>query len=94
MPRKHPLTNVGANSHSKKSRASKSRRPVDIIEYRNYALTVTQDLLQWRVVIFSTKSDVPEMPLEKQIVRGWEREEVLARAKIRVDDRLEFRFVS
>lgn len=56
------------------------------IPYRGYLLQLIQQHPQWHVVIASKQPDLPDPAPGQQTVRGWDREEVLIRAKLRVDD--------
>jgi hypothetical protein len=56
------------------------------IPYRGYSLQLMQQHPQWHVLIASTQAGLPDPAPEKQTVRGWDREEVVNRAKMRVDD--------
>jgi hypothetical protein len=57
--------------------------------YRGYSLKVVHATPQWLVFIASKLRDKPELSPERQMVRGWNEEEVLKRAKVRVDDLIE-----
>jgi hypothetical protein len=59
-------------------------------EYRSYALKAAHGLLQWSIEITPITSDLPVLPLELQIVRGWEGDDLLQQAKARVDHLLAF----
>jgi hypothetical protein len=59
------------------------------LEYRSYLLQLVREPPQWRVEITPLRADLPELPPEKQIVRGWDEDEVIGRAKARVDELLE-----
>ena len=54
-------------------------------EYRGYSLQVTYASPQWQVSIGMVLKDRPALPPEKQIVKGWNEEETLKRAKTRID---------
>ena len=59
------------------------------VEYRSYSLQLNKGEHQWEVEIAPARADLPDLPGEKRTVRGWDQEEVLERAKSRVDDLLE-----
>ena len=59
--------------------------PREAVEYRGYSLQVTYASPQWQVVIGMVLKDRPALPPEKQIVKGWNEEETLKRAKTRID---------
>ena len=54
------------------------------IDYRGHWLRVSRLAKQWQIEIAPT----PKAP-DPQILKGWNEEEVLKRAKVRVDDMLE-----
>ena len=56
------------------------------LEYRGRWLRVSRLAKQWQIEIAPT-SDTSD----SQILKGWDEEEVLKRAKIRIDDMLEHR---
>jgi hypothetical protein len=56
------------------------------ILYRGYVLRRQLSGIQWQVDIFWADQKLPVMPVERQKVRGWDEEEVLSRAKGRVDE--------
>jgi hypothetical protein len=56
-----------------------------ISEYRRYSLTASRGLLQWSVEIAPLAADMPVLPLEMRVVRGWEGDDLLSQAKTRVD---------
>ena len=56
------------------------------ISYRGYSLQVLFKPPQWQVVIAPMLKEMPELASEKRIVRGWNEEDVVKRAKGRVDD--------
>jgi hypothetical protein len=56
------------------------------IPYRGYSLQILHKPPQYQVVIAPMLREMPELSAEKRIVRGWNEEEVVKRAKIRVDD--------
>lgn len=57
------------------------------LQYRGYALQAVYEPPQWQVTIAS--QGLPEMPPDRQLVRGWNEEEVIKRAKSRVDELLD-----
>jgi hypothetical protein len=57
----------------------------ETIEYRGYSLEVTYSSPQWHVLIVAPLMERPAVPLEKQIVKGWNEEETLKRARTRID---------
>ena len=57
----------------------------EAVEYRGYSLQVTYVSPQWQVWIGMVLKDRPTVPPEKQIVKGWDEEEPLKRAKTRID---------
>jgi hypothetical protein len=59
--------------------------PRETIEYRGYSLQVTYASPQWQVLIGMVVKDRPPLPLGKQLVKGWNEEETLKRAKTRID---------
>jgi len=62
-----------------------SESPGEAVEYRGYSLQVTYVSPQWQISIGMAVTDRPALSLEKQIVKGWNREETLKRAKTRID---------
>lgn len=56
------------------------------IEYHGYLLHVSQNGVQWTVVITSTREGLPEFLPEKGIARGWDSADVIERAKLQVDE--------
>jgi hypothetical protein len=58
------------------------------LEYRNFSLQIAHTPPQWTCLIVATSGGLPEMAVERQTVRGWDKEEVVKRAKSRVDDML------
>jgi hypothetical protein len=56
------------------------------IPYRGYALQVVHKPPQYQVVIAPMLKEMPDLSTEKRIVRGWNQDEVVKRAKLRVDD--------
>jgi hypothetical protein len=59
------------------------------ISYRGYSLQLQHAPPQWRVVISSMLVERPELVSEKRVVRGWNEDEVVKRAKTRVDDAMD-----
>jgi hypothetical protein len=57
----------------------------EMVEYRGYSLQVTYAPPQWQVLIGAMLKDRPALSPEKQIVRGWDEDETLKRAKTRID---------
>ena len=57
----------------------------ETVEYRGYSLQITYASLQWQVLIGMVLKDRPTLPSGKQIVKGWNEEETLKRAKARID---------
>lgn len=57
----------------------------EAIEYRGYSLQVTYASPQWQVLIGIAVNDRPALAPGKQIVKGWNEEETLKRAKTRID---------
>ncbi len=55
------------------------------VEYRGYSLQVSYASPQWQVLIAMVVKDRPTLPPGKQIVKGWNEEETLKRAKNRID---------
>jgi hypothetical protein len=55
------------------------------VEYRGYSLQLSHASLQWQVLIGMVLKDRPTLPPERQIVKGWNEEETLKRAKTRID---------
>lgn len=53
-------------------------------EYRGFALQARFTQPQWQVQI-TAPSGKPSLPVEKEIVRGWDEDETMNRAKMRVD---------
>jgi hypothetical protein len=64
------------------------------IPYRGYALQVTYAVPQWQIAVVPGRNDLPELPGGKQILRGWNQEEIVQRAKRRIDAILEGRHAS
>jgi hypothetical protein len=61
------------------------------IDYRGYSLQIVHRPPQWQCTIVSMNAALPSLSVEKETVRGWDQEEVVKRAKSRVDDLLEHR---
>jgi hypothetical protein len=59
------------------------------LTYRGYALQALYAPPQWQVSITLLLPDLPPMPSDRQMVRGWNEEEVIKRAKSRVDELLD-----
>jgi hypothetical protein len=59
------------------------------ISYRGYSLQLVHKPPQWQVVIAPMLNERPALAVEKQIVRGWNEDEVVKRAKVRVDDMMD-----
>ena len=57
----------------------------EAVEYRGYSLQVTYASPQWQVQIGMVLKDRPALPPGRQIVKGWNEEETLKRAKSRID---------
>jgi hypothetical protein len=57
----------------------------EMIEYRGYSLEIAYLSPQWHVLIVALLMERPAVPLEKQIVKGWNEAETLKRAKTRID---------
>ena len=57
----------------------------EAVEYRGYSLQLSHALLQWEVLIGTVLKDRPALPPGRQIVKGWNEEETLKRAKNRID---------
>jgi hypothetical protein len=56
------------------------------IPYRGYSLQVMHQSPQWHVAIASTETRLPELLQNHRTVRGWDQEEVVTRAKARIDE--------
>jgi hypothetical protein len=54
-------------------------------EYRGYSLQVTFDRPQWQVIIAPLLLDRPQLAAGKQTVKGWDEDETVKRAKMRID---------
>jgi len=59
--------------------------PRETVQYRGYSLQVSYASLQWQVLIGVVVKDRPTLSPEKQLVKGWNEEETLKRAKTRID---------
>jgi hypothetical protein len=59
------------------------------ISYRGYSLQLMHRPPQWQVVIAPMLAERPELSTEKRLVRGWNEDEVVKRAKVRVDDMMD-----
>ena len=59
--------------------------PRETVEYRGYSLQVTYASPQWQVLIGMVVKDRPALPPGQQLVKGWNEEETLKRAKTRID---------
>lgn len=57
----------------------------ETVEYRGYSLQVTFASPQWQVLIGMVVKDRPTLPPGQQLVKGWNEEETLKRAKTRID---------
>ena len=57
----------------------------ELVEYRGYSLQLSYASLQWQVLIGMVVKDRPTLPPGKQIVKGWNEQETLKRAKTRID---------
>jgi hypothetical protein len=55
------------------------------VEYRGYSLQVTFAAPQWQVLIGMVVKDRPTLPPGQHLVKGWNEEETLKRAKTRID---------
>lgn len=62
-----------------------SESPRETVEYRGYSLHVTYVSPQWQILIGMTVKDRPALAPDKQLVKGWNEEETLKRAKTRID---------
>jgi len=63
--------------------------PRETVEYRGYSLQVSYASPQWQVLIDMVVKDRPALPPGRQIVKGWNEEETLKRAKARIDHLIE-----
>ena len=59
------------------------------IQYRGYSLQVTYASPQWHVLIGVRVKDRPTLAPGKRIVKGWNEEETLKRARTRIDPLIE-----
>jgi hypothetical protein len=59
--------------------------PRETVQYRGHSLQVSHASHQWQVLIGVVVKDRPVLPPEKQLVKGWNEEETLKRAKTRID---------
>jgi hypothetical protein len=57
----------------------------ETVDYRGYSLQLTYASPQWQVLIGVVLKDRPTLSPEKRIVKGWDEEETLKRAKMRID---------
>jgi hypothetical protein len=57
----------------------------ETIEYRGYSLQASYTSPQWQVLIGMVLKDRPALPPGRQIIKGWNEEETLKRAKARID---------
>jgi len=57
----------------------------ETVEYRGYSLQARYASPQWQVLIELVLKDRAALPPERQIVKGWNEEETLKRAKARID---------
>ena len=57
----------------------------EAVEYRGYSLQVSYASPQWLVLIGMVVKDKPALPPGRQIVKGWNEEETVKRAKTRID---------
>ena len=55
------------------------------VEYRGYSLQVTFAAPQWQVLIGMAVKDRPTLLPGQHLVKGWNEEETLKRAKTRID---------
>jgi hypothetical protein len=65
-------------------------RPLEFsrtVEYRGCSLEISKPGKQWHVLIIPTHSVTPQD--SRVLLKGWEEDEVLRRARVRVDDILE-----
>ena len=56
----------------------------ETVEYRGYSLQASYTSPQWQVLIGMVLKDRPALPPGRQIVKGWNEEETLKRAKARI----------
>lgn len=59
------------------------------VDYRSYSLQIVYRPPQWECTIIPTSASLPPFEVGKETVRGWDQEEVLRRAKSRVNERLD-----
>jgi hypothetical protein len=59
------------------------------LEYRGFTLVVTRLPKQWQVTLIPNRPE--DLTLEPERLLGWQEDEVLSRARIRVNDLLELR---
>ena len=57
----------------------------ETVEYRGYSLQVSFASPQWQVLIGMVVKDRPALAPGRQIVKGWNEEETMKRAKTRID---------
>jgi hypothetical protein len=57
----------------------------EAVEYRGYSLQASYASPQWQVLIGMALKDRPALPPGREIVKGWNEEETLKRAKARID---------
>jgi hypothetical protein len=57
----------------------------ETVEYRGYSLQVSYAPPQWQVLIGMVVKDRPVLAPGRQIVKGWNEEETMKRAKSRID---------
>ena len=62
-----------------------AENPRVIVEYRCYSLQPSRASLQWQVLISTVLKDRPTLLPGKNLVKGWNEEETLQRAKNRID---------
>jgi hypothetical protein len=80
--------------HHQQQAMSVSRMNVRSIEYRGYSMQLVHNPPQLQVEITPVSPGLPELPVEKQTVKGWNQDEVVKRAKARIDDFLVGRHTS
>lgn len=59
------------------------------VDYRSYSLQVVYCPPQWECTIVPTSAALPPFDAKSGTVRGWDQEEVVQRAKSRLDERLD-----
>jgi len=59
------------------------------VDYRSYSLQIVYQRPLWQCTINPTSPSLPPFEAGKETVKAWDQEEVLQRAKSRVDDRLD-----